>query len=165
MPLEGSRVVLAARTAATLAAAKNLPDISAALLTKICDATDRAQVADLVAWTAANAGPIDILVYSAGVNVPRRTFADIDPADFDRVTATNATGAFNCMHAVLPAIRARKTGPIINVVSLAEDKKGANFAFCNHLEWRVKGTGVRAAGADLSPKSRRNAGSQNGDTP
>ena len=127
MPLEGSRVVLAARTAATLAAAKNLPDISAALLTKICDATDRAQVADLVAWTAVNAGPIDILVYSAGVNVPRRTFADIDPADFDRLTATNATGAFNCMHAVLPAIRARKTGPIINVVSLAEDKKGVKL--------------------------------------
>mgnify|MGYP003895984215 CR=1 FL=1 len=74
-----------------------------------------------------NAGPIDILVYSAGVNLPRRTFADIDPADFDRVTATNAAGAFDCMHAVLPAIRARKTGPIIKVVSLAEDKKGGKL--------------------------------------
>lgn len=116
---EGSRVILAARTAAALEAAKKLPDIGASLLTKTCDAANRTQVADLVAWTTANAGPIDILVYSAGVNVPKRTFADINPEDFDRVTSINATGAFNCMHAVLPGMRARKTGLIINVVSLA----------------------------------------------
>jgi NAD(P)-dependent dehydrogenase (short-subunit alcohol dehydrogenase family) len=64
-------------------------------------------VAEWVAWAAANAGPSDILVYSAGVNVRRRTFADIDPADFDRVTAPTATGALNCMHALLPAMRAQ----------------------------------------------------------
>jgi NADP-dependent 3-hydroxy acid dehydrogenase YdfG len=71
-----------------------------------------------VAWTTEHAGPIDILVYSAGVNVPKRTFSDIDPADFDRVMAINSTGAFNCIHAVLPAMRARKRGTIFNVVSL-----------------------------------------------
>lgn len=64
-------------------------------------------MAEWVAWAAANAGPSDILVYSAGVNVRRRTFADIDPADFDRVTAPTATGALNCMHALLPAMRAQ----------------------------------------------------------
>src|SRR4051812_6319717 len=79
---EGSRVVLAARTAATLEAAKKLPDVGAKFLTKTCDASDRKQVADLVAWTVANVGAIDILVYSAGVNVAKRTFADVDPADF-----------------------------------------------------------------------------------
>jgi NADP-dependent 3-hydroxy acid dehydrogenase YdfG len=116
---EGSRVVLAARTASALEAAKKLPDVGASFLTKTCDAADRAQVASLIAWTIAEAGPIDILVYSAGVNVAKRTFADIDPADFDRVTSINATGAFNCMHAVLPGMRARKTGLIVNVVSIA----------------------------------------------
>ena len=116
---EGSRVVLAARTASALEAAKKLPDVGASLRTKTCDAANRAQVAELVAWTIAQVGPIDILVYSAGVNVPKRTFADINPEDFDRVTTINATGAFNCIHAVLPGMRARQTGLIINVVSLA----------------------------------------------
>ena len=116
---EGSRVVLAARTAATLEAAKQRPDIGAKLLTKTCDASDRKQIAELVAWTIANAGPIDVLVYSAGVNVAKRTFAELDPADFDRVVSINATGAFNAMHAVLPGMRARKSGLILNVVSIA----------------------------------------------
>lgn len=115
---EGSRVVLAARTATTLEAAKKIPEVGALLRTKTCDAADRAQLADLVAWVGKEVGPIDVMVYSAGVNVPKRTFAEINPADFDRVMAINATGAFNSMHAVLPAMRARKAGLIINVVSL-----------------------------------------------
>ena len=115
---EGSKVVLAARTQSTLDAAKQLPHIGASLLTKTCDATNRAQLAELVAWVTERAGPIDILVYSAGSNVPKRTFADIPPDDFDRIMSVNATGAFNCMHAVLPAMRARKSGLILNIVSL-----------------------------------------------
>ena len=115
---EGCKVVLAARTAASLEAAKKLSDIGASLLTKTCDAANRAQVAELFAWVVEKAGPIDILVYCAGVNVPKRTFADLSPEDFDRVMAINATGAFNCIHAVLPAMRVRKSGLIFNVVSL-----------------------------------------------
>ena len=115
---EGCKVVLAARTAASLEAAKKLSDIGASLLTKTCDAANRAQVAELFAWVVEQAGPIDILVYCAGVNVPKRTFADLSPEDFDRVMAINATGAFNCIHAVLPAMRVRKSGLIFNVVSL-----------------------------------------------
>lgn len=115
---EGCRVVLAARTAATLEAAKKTPGVGASLLTKTCDATDRAQMAELVRWTTEQAGPIDVLVYCAGVNVPKRTFADISAEDFDRVMSINATGAFNSIHAVLPAMRARKSGLILNVISL-----------------------------------------------
>lgn len=115
---EGARVVLAARTAASLEAAKKLPEVGSSLLTKTCDACNRTQVSELVAWVEANAGPIDVLVYAAGVNIPKRTFAEVDPAEFDRVMSTNATGAFNSIHAVLPGMRARKAGRIINVVSL-----------------------------------------------
>jgi NADP-dependent 3-hydroxy acid dehydrogenase YdfG len=116
---EGCRVVLAARTAASLDAARKLPGVGPALLTRVCDAADRAQVAELVAWTTKEVGPIDVLVFSAGVNVPKRTFAEMDPDDFARVMGVNAAGAFNCMHAVLPAMRARKAGLIINIVSIA----------------------------------------------
>ncbi len=116
---EGARVVLAARTAASLDAAKKLPGVGPSLLTKTCDASNRAQAAELVAWTVKEAGPIDVLVYCAGVNVPKRAFSDLDPADFDSVMSINATGAFNCLHAALPAMRARKAGLVINVVSIA----------------------------------------------
>ena len=116
---EGARVILAARTAASLDAAKQLPDVGSSFLTKTCNAADRAQVTDLFAWTVKEAGAIDVLVYCAGVNVPKRAFADMDPDDFNRVMGINATGAFNCLHSVLPAMRARKAGLIINVVSVA----------------------------------------------
>lgn len=116
---EGCRVILAARTEATLTAAKELPEVGALFSTKRCDATNRAEIAELLAWVNETAGPVDILVYSAGGNVPKRTFADIKPEDFDHVMNVNATGAFNSMHAVLPSMRARKTGLIINIVSIA----------------------------------------------
>jgi NADP-dependent 3-hydroxy acid dehydrogenase YdfG len=116
---EGSRVILAARTEATLAAAKKLPEVGASFLTKTCDVTDRAQVGALLRWVEEKAGPVDILVYSAGGNVPKRTFAEIKPEDFDQVMNVNATGAFNSMHAVLPSMRQRKSGLIINIVSIA----------------------------------------------
>ncbi len=116
---EGCRVVLAARTEVSLQAAKSDPEIGGSLLTKTCDVTDRAQVDELLAWTEREAGPVDILVYSAGTNVPKRTFSDVSAEDFERVLRTNATGAFHCMQAVLPGMRERKRGRIFNVVSLA----------------------------------------------
>ena len=116
---EGSKVVLAARTVANLEAARQLPDVGAKLLIHACDATDRAQVAELVQWTEAEAGAIDIMVYSAGINVAKRTFANVDPAEYDQVMAVNTTGAFNSFHAVLPGMRERKNGLIFNVVSIA----------------------------------------------
>ena len=44
---------------------------------------------------------------------------DMPPETWDEVMAVNATGAYNCIHAVLPAMRARKDGLIINVNSIS----------------------------------------------
>jgi len=62
---------------------------------------------------------LDILVNSAGINVSRRAMAELDPADWDRMMAINTTGSFNCIHAALPGMRARKSGLIINISSIA----------------------------------------------
>ena len=43
----------------------------------------------------------------------------MEPDDFDRIMAINAGGAFNCFHAVLPGMRERKDGLIINIISLS----------------------------------------------
>jgi NAD(P)-dependent dehydrogenase (short-subunit alcohol dehydrogenase family) len=112
---EGARVVLAARSEASLLAAQK----DGPFQVRCCDATCRDQVRTTVDWVTECIGPVDLLVYSAGMNVPKRTFADMDPEAMDQVMDVNAVGAFNCMQAVLPGMRERGSGLIINVVSLA----------------------------------------------
>jgi NAD(P)-dependent dehydrogenase (short-subunit alcohol dehydrogenase family) len=86
---------------------------------RVCDATDRAGVAELFRWFAAEVGPLDILVNSAGINVGNRMMANLDPEDFDRVMAVNTTATYNAIHAALPGMRERGSGLIVNIVSLA----------------------------------------------
>lgn len=117
MAAEGARVVIAARTGSALQAAVGQSEQP--LTAWVCDAGDRGQVNELVARTEREIGPIAILVFSAGINSPKRKFTDVDPDDFDRIMAVNAGGAFNCFHAVLPLMRTRRDGLIINVISLA----------------------------------------------
>lgn len=88
------------------------------------DVGDRQNVEQLFAWAADQLGPIDILVLSAGINVRRRLMGDLDPAEWDKVLQINATGAFNCIHAVLPQMRERKDGLIINISSVAGKRAG-----------------------------------------
>src|ERR1700740_304213 len=64
-------------------------------------------------------GRIDLLVNSAGVNVPKRSWADMELEGWDRLVEINLNGVLYCMRAVLPAMRAQKDGCIINVASWA----------------------------------------------
>jgi NAD(P)-dependent dehydrogenase (short-subunit alcohol dehydrogenase family) len=93
------------------------PDIT--MLGRTCDITDRKQVAQLFQWLGDELGAIDILVNSAGINIANRMMSNIDPADFDRMLQINTTGTFNCIHAVLPIMRKKASGLIVNIVSLA----------------------------------------------
>jgi NADP-dependent 3-hydroxy acid dehydrogenase YdfG len=64
-------------------------------------------------------GRIDLLVNSAGINVPKRSWADMEIEGWDRLVDINLNGVLYCMRAVLPAMRAQKDGIIINVASWA----------------------------------------------
>ncbi|MEM9588424.1 MAG: SDR family NAD(P)-dependent oxidoreductase [Planctomycetota bacterium] len=66
-----------------------------------------------------NDGDVNILVNSAGVNIQNRKMSEMLPEDWDRVMQINATGAYRCMHAVLPAMRLRRDGLIVNISSVA----------------------------------------------
>ena len=61
-------------------------------------------------------GPIDILVNNAGIAV-RRGLDDLTEADFDRTMLVNLKSAFLCTQAVLPGMRARKWGRVVNISS------------------------------------------------
>jgi 3-oxoacyl-[acyl-carrier protein] reductase len=62
-------------------------------------------------------GPIDILVNNAGTAVSR-SVDDISEDDFDRSIAVNLKSAFLTIQAVLPGMRARRWGRIVNISSI-----------------------------------------------
>jgi NAD(P)-dependent dehydrogenase (short-subunit alcohol dehydrogenase family) len=64
-------------------------------------------------------GRVDLLVNSAGINVPKRSWADMELEGWDKLVEINLNGVMYCMRAVLPAMRRQQDGCIINVASWA----------------------------------------------
>lgn len=116
---EGCRVALTGRREEKLRETAALWSGNPAMLFFAADVSERPEVVKLFAWAERELGQIDILIQSAGINIPRRSLAELDPSDWDRVLMINATGAFNCMRAVLPQMRRRREGLIVNISSVA----------------------------------------------
>jgi NADP-dependent 3-hydroxy acid dehydrogenase YdfG len=85
----------------------------------IVDVGDRQQVNAFFVWATQQLGHIDIMVNAAGINIKERSMQLMDPEQWDHVLNINATGAYNCLHAVLPGMKARQSGTIVNVSSVA----------------------------------------------
>jgi NADP-dependent 3-hydroxy acid dehydrogenase YdfG len=62
---------------------------------------------------------IDLLVNNAGINVPKRSWKDMELEGWDKLVQVNLNGVLYCMRAVLPTMRKQKDGSIINVSSWA----------------------------------------------
>ena len=88
------------------------------------DVSQSAAVAAMVDQVGAALGPIDILVNNAGMAIVRGV-DDLTEDDFDRTIAVNLKSAFLCTQAVLPMMRARKWGRIVNISSGAARGAGA----------------------------------------
>jgi 3-oxoacyl-[acyl-carrier protein] reductase len=88
------------------------------------DVSQSAAVTAMVERAANALGPIDILVNNAGVAIVRGV-DDLTEAEFDRTIAVNLKSAFLCTQAVLPAMRARKWGRVVNITSGAARGAGA----------------------------------------
>lgn len=79
-----------------------------------------AEDADKVARAiVAKHGRIDLLVNSAGLNVPKRSWEEVTVEGWNKVVDVNLNGLMYCIRAVLPAMRAQQDGCIINVASWA----------------------------------------------
>ena len=116
---EGARVVITGRREDKLREVANQLGGDAKALTHALDVKDRAAVSATFDWAEKQLGRIDILVNCAGMNIARRSMAEMTPDEWDEVLATNVTGAYNCIYAVLSAMRKRGDGLIINISSIS----------------------------------------------
>src|ERR1700738_25640 len=85
----------------------------------VLDGSKKADVTKAADQILAKHGRIDLLVNSAGINVPKRSWADMELEGWDKLVEINLNGVLYCMRAVLPAMRQQKDGCIINVASWA----------------------------------------------
>jgi 3-oxoacyl-[acyl-carrier protein] reductase len=80
------------------------------------DVSRSAEVSAMVAAIERDLGPVDVLVNNAGVAIIRGV-EDLTEEDFDRTIAVNLKSAFLCSQAVVPGMRARRWGRIVNISS------------------------------------------------
>jgi NAD(P)-dependent dehydrogenase (short-subunit alcohol dehydrogenase family) len=113
----GCRVAVSGRGAERLRETAARWKGSPPLVWKEADVADPRSVEELFAWARRELGRIDILVNNAGVNIKRRAMHETTAEDWQRILGINATGAFLCMQAVLPEMRQRREGLIVNISS------------------------------------------------
>jgi len=83
------------------------------------DVTDYKQVTKLIEEILKEDDKIDILVNNAGILRRRPSIADIPEEEWDLVMNVNVKGVFNCSKAVLPTMKERRYGKIVNISSTA----------------------------------------------
>jgi 3-oxoacyl-[acyl-carrier protein] reductase len=88
------------------------------------DVSQGTAVAKMIEQVATALGPIDILVNNAGIAIVRG-IDDLTEADFDATIAVNLKSAFLCTQAVLPSMRAKKWGRVVNISSGAARGAGS----------------------------------------
>ena len=100
-------------------------------ITCAADVSIASSIGDAIEKARQQVGEIDILVNNAGVASGRKAFEDIDEATIDRMFAINVKGAMFCARAVLPAMKERMGGKIINtssIMGIAAQRRGSHYA-------------------------------------
>jgi 3-oxoacyl-[acyl-carrier protein] reductase len=80
------------------------------------DVSQNVAVQTMVAEVESGLGGVDVLINNAGVAL-RRGLDDLTEADFDGTIAVNLKSAFLCTQAVVPGMRTRRWGRIVNISS------------------------------------------------
>lgn len=121
MAAQGARIaILDLEAANPAAAAARLGPQHVGL---VADVTDKASCEAAAAAVLKALGRIDILFNNAGITQPRKTL-DISAADYDAVLDVSLRGMLYMSQAVLPAMRAQKSGSIINTSSVSAQRGG-----------------------------------------
>jgi NAD(P)-dependent dehydrogenase (short-subunit alcohol dehydrogenase family) len=154
MAAQGARVIICGRDPASLErAAAMLANAGAEVLAISADVTDPASVAEMMEAVRQRYGHVDVLVNNAGVIEvgPAKTMS---PADYQEAMATNFWGMLYPTLALLPEMRARKSGRIVNITSIGgklgiphllpySASKFAAVGFSQGLRAELAGDGIR----------------------
>jgi NAD(P)-dependent dehydrogenase (short-subunit alcohol dehydrogenase family) len=105
----------------------------------VVDVADDAAVAAAVA----ELGAIDILINSAGVVGPNQPLWEVSTQDWDRTFAVNVRGTFHMCRAVVPGMRERGWGRIVNVSSIAGKDGNPNLQSRRNRTHQVARQGAR----------------------
>jgi 3-oxoacyl-[acyl-carrier protein] reductase len=108
------------------------------VMTFQADVSQADAVAKMVDTVKSELGTIDILINNAGIAITR-SIDDLSEGDFDRTIATNLKSVFLCTQAVLPMMRAKKWGRIVNISSGAARGAGAIGPHYNASKAGVEG--------------------------
>jgi NAD(P)-dependent dehydrogenase (short-subunit alcohol dehydrogenase family) len=115
---EGARVAICARDNQELERARrDLSARGAQVFAFPCDVTDRAQVAELIEVVTRRFGRIDVLVNNAGV-IQVGPLEVMTLEDFEQAMNVHFWGPLHTTLAVLPQMRARREGRVVNVSSI-----------------------------------------------
>jgi NAD(P)-dependent dehydrogenase (short-subunit alcohol dehydrogenase family) len=113
------------------------------------DVDDDRSVSDAIGKILAEAGQIDVLVNNAGIHASGAV-EEIPLADFRRVMETNYFGVLRCIQAVLPGMRERQSGHIVNVSSIGGKISGLSQGPYTASKWALE-----ALSEELAPEVKR----------
>ncbi|MDP1732454.1 MAG: SDR family NAD(P)-dependent oxidoreductase [Devosia sp.] len=94
----------------------------------VVNITDLPGLVDAVARVETEVGPISILVNSAGIAGTNATLEDYDPDEWRRVVEINLNGTFYVNKVVIPGMKARNYGRIVNISSVAGKEGNPNLS-------------------------------------
>lgn len=115
---EGAKVAICARDADELGRAHaELVERGGVVLARVCDLTDRVQIAELVEHVRAELGPIEIVINNAGV-IQVGPVDMMTLADYEVAMRTHFWAPLQVILAVLPSMRDRHEGRIVNIASI-----------------------------------------------
>ena len=118
------------------------------------DVSDAAAVRAMIAEVEETLGPVDILVNNAGIALPR-TIAETEPEDWERVLAIHLGGAYLASRLVLPGMKARRSGAIVQLSSIVAHQG----ALKGHIAYGTAKAGLlgftRSLARDAGPSNVR----------
>ena len=151
----GAEVTWWDRDAAAMAAAQQaLGPLASKVQTVVVDVSEHASVVEAVRQTALRRPVVDALVNCAGITGPNVKVWDYPPEQWLQVMQVNLNGLFYCCREVVPLMRARNAGRIVNIASVAgkdgnpnasaySASKAAVIALTKSLGKELADTGVR----------------------
>ncbi len=130
-------------------------DLGADHIGLACNVTEKAACEAAVADLEKRWGRIDVLVNNAGITQPLKIM-DIGPENYEAVLDVNLRGTLYMSQAVIPGMRSRKSGSIVNMSSVSAQRGGGIFGGPHYSAAKAGILGLtKAMARELAPDNVR----------